>query len=129
MIKKTIVESLEFSDLVDLFSLFDGASYWVDMMDFKDEDFIQAKKDLMFHEVSDDVICREDIWAMMLQNNCSFWFYDEEGESYELNDAKLLKGLNLYFNSRNAKQEIEDMDAEDGDMILQYALFGEVIYG
>lgn len=129
MIKKTIVESLEFSDLVDLFSLFDGASYWVEMMDFKDEEYVLAREQLRYHAVSDDFICREDIWAMMLQENCSFWITDDEGEQWELNYDKLLKGLNLYFNSRNAKQEIEDMDADDGDMVLQYALFGEVIYG
>lgn len=74
----------------------------------------------------------------------------EEGKTYELNKEKLLKGLELYLtnggDAETASREIVDtaevavptyeytidtceVDAAVADEIVQYALFGDVIYG
>ena len=74
----------------------------------------------------------------------------EEGKTYELNKEKLLKGLELYLtnggDAKIASREIVDtvevaaptyvhtidtceVDAAVADEIVQYALFGDVIYG
>ncbi len=74
----------------------------------------------------------------------------EEGKTYELNKEKLLKGLELYLTNGGdaeiASREIVDtaevaaatyeytidtceVDAVVADEIVQYALFGDVIYG
>lgn len=74
----------------------------------------------------------------------------EEGKTYELNKEKLLKGLELYLTNGGdaeiASREIVDtaevaaatyeytidtceVDAAVADEIVQYALFGDVIYG
>ena len=74
----------------------------------------------------------------------------EEGKTYELNKEKLLKGLELYLtnggDAETASREIVDtaevavptyeytidtceVDAVVADEIVQYALFGDVIYG
>ena len=74
----------------------------------------------------------------------------EEGKTYELNKEKLLKGLELYLTNGGdaeiASREIVDtaevaaatyeytidtceVDAVVADEIVQYGLFGDVIYG
>jgi hypothetical protein len=42
---------------------------------------------------------------------------------------KMLDGLKLYYQKWNKPSEIEDMDAYDYDGVLQYAIFGEQVYG
>lgn len=52
-------------------------------------------------------------------NNTS-WFVTKE---------KMLEGLELYYQKWNKPSEIEDMDVYDYDGVLQYAIFGEQVYG
>lgn len=70
-------------------------------------------------------------------------FYDSENdEVYELTKDKFLNGLRLflntpttfgrvvYFNSQDEFcLECGEIDGADADDIVQYALFGEVVYG
>ena len=60
----------------------------------------------------------------------------EEGKTYELNKEKLLKGLELYLTNggdaeivREGTIDTCEVDAIAADEIVQYALFGDVIYG
>lgn len=60
----------------------------------------------------------------------------EEGKTYELNKEKLLKGLELYLTNggdaeivREGTIDTCEVDAIAADKIVQYALFGDVIYG
>lgn len=57
--------------------------------------------------------------------------YDVEDESkeWELNLQKLLSGYILNCEKRPHDCDIEDGDATTADCIVQYALFGDVIYG
>ena len=42
----------------------------------------------------------------------------------------MLNGIQTYFNAMGTKAvEFENMDAGDNDNILQFALFGELVYG
>ncbi len=68
---------------------------------------------------------------------------DEDTEWYELDQDKLLKGLKMYLMDPNKPYGIITMDDENdkwvidtgmvdavvADMIVQYALFNEIIYG
>lgn len=70
-------------------------------------------------------------------------FYDSESdEVYELNKDKFLNGLRLFLNTPttfgrvmyfNGNDEFcldcSEVDGSDADEIVQYALFGEVVYG
>lgn len=71
-------------------------------------------------------------------------FDDEETEWYELDKEKFLKGLNMYIKDPDKPYEILyfdcdmdgylsidtcQVDATVADMIVQYALFGEVVFG
>lgn len=57
-----------------------------------------------------------------------------DGESYILNEAKLISGLKLYL-SKNSEPICDGgidagaIDAEAADCIIQYAIFGEIVYG
>lgn len=70
-------------------------------------------------------------------------FYDSESnEVYELTKEKLLSGLKLFLNTPSIFQRVVylnrkdklclergEIDSADADEIVQYALFGEVVYG
>jgi hypothetical protein len=49
---------------------------------------------------------------------------DEDDSEHTLTLEKMLKGIGL-----NRNYNFDDMDATDYDNILQYALFGKLIYG
>lgn len=64
----------------------------------------------------------------------------EEDETYMLNKEKFLKGLRMYFEKPHPYDVLKEIgnklridccnaDARVCDMIIQYALFGNVIYG
>ena len=64
--------------------------------------------------------------------------YDSEGEDkYELTLDKLLKGIQMYVVNPNAPYKIVynneldtcQVDATVADMIIQFALFGVIVYG
>lgn len=61
--------------------------------------------------------------------------YDaESNDKWELNKDNFLKGLQKFLNKRPSvltDGEIDtcNIDAEDADMIIQYALFGELVFG
>ncbi len=52
---------------------------------------------------------------------------DEEG--WELTLEKVLKGIELNVVNRPFDCDLEDFDAYTADCIIQYALFGEIVYG
>lgn len=62
-------------------------------------------------------------------------FYDLEGDEYELTLENFIKGLELFIRERgldiiyDIEIETMDIDAEDADAIIQYALFEEIAYG
>ena len=51
-----------------------------------------------------------------------------DGEEHLLTKRMLLKGCELYIAGRR-RWRPDDFDAEDTDIILQNALFGDVVYG
>ncbi len=59
----------------------------------------------------------------------------EEDETYELTLDKFLAGLATVVGERGldviyqGKIDPSNIDAEDADAIIQYAIFGEVVYG
>ena len=70
-------------------------------------------------------------------------FDDKDTKKCELTKPKFMKGLKMYLENPNAPYNIltydeetnkpivdtAEVDADVADMILQYALFGEIIYG
>ena len=67
------------------------------------------------------------------------WFYNIEDESYYwLTLESFAKGLKLYLaendsvinnHGTEAILDVANIDEEAADMIIQYAIFGEIVYG
>jgi len=59
------------------------------------------------------------------------YVFTVDDEKHELTLEKFIKGLELFHaTTGKTPQELgEDHDADDSDMIMQYALFGEYVYG
>lgn len=61
----------------------------------------------------------------------------EEDEAHELNLEKFMNGFKLWFENggdqygaiENGELDTSNIDADCADAIIQYALFGEVVYG
>jgi pyruvate carboxylase len=72
--------------------------------------------------------------ADILANGQAIRFYDTdlnygEAEKWELNNTKLALGIRQYINENGIKHMRESLDSMEADKIIQYALFGELIYG
>jgi len=86
-----------------------GSSYWIDRIEVVADDYKGAK-------YGSEVISHDGMLKAFV-----------DGEKHLLTKTKLLKGCELYADGRDWRPD--DFDAEDTDIILQYALFGEVVYG
>lgn len=108
----------EITDIV-ITALEGGIGYWA-CLDNTGEEFENAPKD---EAVSETV-------ARILLNNGSVFFEDEEdpSERYELTLEKLLNGIEKYA-QENGGIDMDYLDAIMADVIVQYAIFCEVVYG
>ena len=93
-----------------------GSNYWIDRIVVVDDDYNGAK-------YVSEVISRDGEIKVFV----------DEGNPHHLTKTKLLQGCQLYVNGHKGvgsrRWRPDDFDAEDTDIILQYALFGEVVYG
>jgi hypothetical protein len=56
--------------------------------------------------------------------------YDyDEADKWELTLDKVVKGLIKFMENDSRTFELNDLDALDCDKIIQYGLFGELVYG
>ncbi len=71
-------------------------------------------------------------WATkLLLDGKSVFVYDieDDKEEYELTLEKILNGIRQNAKERPFDSDLEKGDATTSDCIVQYALFGEVVYG
>jgi len=68
--------------------------------------------------------------AMLLNKGVALTLFDIEDESeiFELTYEKLLKGVELNLINRPFDSDLENMDVTTADCIIQYAVFGEIVY-
>ena len=73
----------------------------------------------------------EDVFFTILKNGQSVELLDTEDEDgpWELTIEKLLHGIQLTINNGDWDGDMDMIDGEVGDIIFQYALFGEIVYG
>lgn len=130
---KVEVLELEKDDIVSILSGFTSYSdYWCGEVDWKDEEYAEAKaRETALLEDDDDSVCVEDIMANMLLNGKSLILKDAEGEfeDAELTLEYLKSGINLSIKNDSISLDVDDWDAADCDIIIQNAIFNEVVYG
>ena len=107
-----------------------GINYWAGLDNSKQEyqDAIQRLKQK--HEE----LYYESIVIELWNNHDSLTLYDLDDDTrYTLSKDDFVKGCELY-ETHTGKSIVKafddsDFDANDADMIFQYAIFGEVIFG
>jgi hypothetical protein len=70
-------------------------------------------------------------WAtkLLLEGNKVLFEDEEDGKKLTLTLDKLIKGFEKNFKERPWDNDLEKGDANTSDCIVQYSLFGEVVYG
>ena len=89
-----------------------GSNYWINKVEVKLDDY-KGKK-----YASECVAAGGELWI-----------YADEGGKHLLTKTSLINGLQTYLNESKHKNWPDGGDAQTDDLILQYALFGEVVYG
>ena len=126
MSKYAVTTTFEFSDQ-DLLDIISSAvydiGYWAGIHDSND-----------YYEVRDELpkdACFEDVLLQMLKRGNEIILYDveDEDEDWGLTLDKLLNGIKLTIEHGFWNGKLDDIDGEVGDIIFQYALFNEIVYG
>lgn len=118
-IEKTVTAQ-EIEDIM-VTALEGGIGYWACLLDDEPE-FENKPKNIQTSQYA--------VELLLLGKTIKFQdAEDDEGEIWELTIEKLLAGI-----AQNTKERPHDCNIEDGDditadCIVQYALFGEIVYG
>ena len=83
------------------------------------------------NELEGEDACFEDVFFHILKSGKAVELIDTEDdeEVWELTLEKLLHGIRMTIDSGNWDGDIDSMDGSTGDMIFQYGLFDEIIFG
>jgi hypothetical protein len=127
MNKYSVTPTFNFSDedMLDIISsaIYD-VGYWGGVHD--SNEYYEAR-----NELSKEDRTYEDILYHMLKKGDNIVIYDaeDESETWDLTLDKLLNGIKLTIENGYWSGKIDDIDGEVGDIIFQYALFEEIVYG
>lgn len=73
----------------------------------------------------------EDVMFNLMKDGCGVNILDVEDEDgpWNLTLDKLLNGIKLSIQNGFWNGKLDDIDGEVGDIIFQYSLFNEIVYG
>lgn len=127
---KVTIESIDHNDLVNLFSMeADGYDYWAELS-LEDGVYEKYRERLIKNGMPEENVCREDVYADAIFNDEKLVVTDlEEDKEYKLKLEDILKGFRLNALNRPWEFDIDEGDAIMADEIMQYAVFGEIVYG
>lgn len=127
MNKYSVMPTFKFSDndILDIISsaVYD-IRYWGGIYDTNE---YYAARD----ELNKEDRTYEDILYHMLKKGDKILMYDieDEFETWDLTLDKLLNGIKLAIENKYWDGDIDTIDGEIGDIIFQYALFEEIVFG
>ena len=129
-----VPQSLTKKDILDILTtaIEGGVNYYL-CLDNTTEDWVASRKELK--EKTGEAPCYCDVAFDLMEKGKSVRFEDQEDHNrpYELTLENFKKGCSLYaqHSGKNIHKMIDesDFDAEDADCIIQFALFGELMYG
>lgn len=101
------------------------------------QNYLDARAELLKEGVDEDDICREDVWARVLMKGQTMSITDPEDDDvvHEISVKNIAEGLEQYFKEApaNGCSDIDDLlcngDSEDADCVMQYAAYGEIVFG
>ena len=109
-----VISKQDLNDL--LVTAFEGGiNYWVEKVELDGEWPKESKKYL----------------SDMLTEGFNLKIYEAEGEILTLTLDDFKKGVQIYeqIHEQDLESLMDDHDADTADFIVQYALFGEIVYG
>jgi hypothetical protein len=125
-IKISVNHTYNDEDMIDLIccAVAGGIGYWA-CIDNTTDDWQRVSASL-----PSDRTCEDVIWTL-LKTGQAVVIEDVEGEDgpWELTIEKLAKGIELTLQNEDWDGDVYNADAYVGDCIVQYGLFGELIYG
>lgn len=132
-----VPEKLSVGEVIDIIATAceGGIGYWAILWN-EGEDWEQAKERLVQSGEKDFLYC--DIFWEVLRSGGEIKFTDAEeedpgpDETWYLNLEKFKKGCVQYCQERGSlTKALADgaFDAMEADILFQYALFGEIVYG
>lgn len=127
MNKYSVTPTFKFddNDMIDIISsaVYD-IGYWGGIHD--SNEYYEARDELNKEDRT-----YEDILYHMLKKGDAIVMYDaeDESETWDLTLDKLLNGIKLTIENKYWDGDIDTIDGEVGDIIFQYALFNEIVFG
>ena len=127
MSKYSVMPTFKFSD-EDMLDIISSAvydiGYWV-CIDNDTDEWNQTSDSM------DDDHTFEDVFYAILKSGHSVQLIDVEDsdEVWDLTFDKLLNGIKLSIENKHWDGDVDSLDGEVGDIIFQYALFNEIVYG
>ena len=128
MNKYTFTKTFEYSesDLNDVISsaVYD-IGYW-SCINNDTEAWHEAHKELEGEDA-----CFEDVFLHILKSGKAVELFDVEDNEdvWELTMEKLLHGMQMAVEQNYWDGDIDNLDGSIGDVIFQFALFDEIVYG
>ena len=110
-----------------------GFDYWAQII-YGEDDYRTTKERMKKNNVKpeyDGRYCYEQVLAYMIcDTEYPVYVYDFEDDAKHLLTKDYIEhGFLLNARNRPEDASLDDGDAETGDCILQYAVFGDIIYG
>lgn len=127
MNKYSVMPTFKYSD-EDMLDIISSAvydiGYWGGIHD--SNEYYEARDELNKEDRT-----YEDILYHMLKKGDKILMYDAEDEleTWDLTLDKLLNGIKLAIENKYWDGDIDTIDGQIGDIIFQYALFNEIVYG
>lgn len=129
----TIISEREYKysreDIEDILSCaFEGGiNYWAGL-DNSTSSWESVRK--MLANKNDELPTLEEIAAELLLTGFRVTLYDiEDYDEWELTGEKLIEGICVAIENNDWDGDMDTVDGCAGDCIIQYALFGEIVYG
>ena len=136
-IKYVTERELTMDDMEDILTTaFEGGiNYWA-MLDNTTPEWEKAREQVRERKEPKESIFYSEVALQVLLNGDSIKFEDaeeeEDSDNWLLNLENFKKGCTLYEQDRGSltkKLEECSFDAEEADCLIQYAMFGEVVFG
>ena len=89
-----------------------GSNYWIRKIEVAKDDYKGKKR------ASECVAAGGELWI-----------YTDGDGMHRLTKPSLIQGLQMYLDESTYQYWPDGSDAQTYDLILQYALFGEIVYG
>lgn len=126
MNKYEVTPTFKFSDK-DMLDIISSAvydiGYWCGIHD--SNEYYEARNELEKGSTFEDILYH------MLKRGDEVLMYDveDESETWGLTLDKLLNGIKLTIENKYWDGNMDTIDGEIGDIIFQYALFNEIVFG